>query len=221
MKVVVLIGAPGAGKGTQAALVAVRLGAVHVSTGALLREEIRTGSALGLKVKTLVEGGLLVDDETLFECCSGLLARACEARKKILLLDGVPRNLSQVTKLDTVLQKMNLKVDAALDFEVPTDVLVARLSNRWNCQKCGAIASGNSEGLAPSSCISCQANESFVRRKDDEPSSVAKRLDVYVQETAPVSGAYDGRGLLYRIDANREPELVYLEIGAVLMKKLK
>lgn len=221
MKVVVLLGAPGAGKGTQAGLIANRLGAVHISTGALLRDEIKSGSSLGQKVKSIVENGSLVDDQTLFECCSGVLSRAREAQKKILLLDGVPRNVNQVKILDTVLQKLNLKVDAALDFDVPTDLLVARLSNRWTCQKCGAIASGNSEGLAPSSCSSCQAIGSFARRKDDEPSAVQKRLDVYVTETAPVSGLYSERGLLCRIDAKLDPELVYLEVGEVITKKLK
>jgi adenylate kinase len=221
VKVIVLLGAPGAGKGTQAALIASRLGGVHISTGALLREEIKSGSQLGQKVKAIVESGSLVDDQTLFDCCSGVLSRAREAKKKILLLDGVPRNVTQVKILDSVLENLNLKVDAALDFEVPTNLLVARLSNRWTCQNCGAIASGNSEGLAPSSCNSCQAVGSFARRKDDEPSSVEKRLGVYVTETAPVSGMYNSRGLLHRVDANQEPELVYLDVGTVITKKLK
>lgn len=221
MNVVVLLGAPGAGKGTQAALIASRLGAVHISTGALLRDEIKSGSSLGQKVKTIVESGSLVDDQTLFDCCSGALSRAREAQKKLLLLDGVPRNVSQVKILDTVLQHLKLKVDAAIDFEVSTNLLVSRLSNRWTCQKCGAIASGNSEGLAPSSCNSCQAVGSFGRRKDDEPASVAKRLGVYVNETAPVSGLYNERGILHKVDASQEPELVYLDVGAVVTKKLK
>lgn len=221
MKVIVLLGAPGAGKGTQASLIASRLEAVHISTGALLREEIKSGSSLGQKVKAIVESGSLVDDQTLFDCCSGALLRAREARKKLLLLDGVPRNISQVSILDTVLQKLSLKVDAAIDFEVATDLLIKRLSNRWTCQKCGAIAAGDSEGLAPSSCNSCQSVGSFARRKDDEPASVAKRLAVYTNETAPVSGVYAERGLLHRIDASQDPEFVYLDVGAVITKKLK
>lgn len=221
MKVFVLLGAPGAGKGTQAALIASRLGAEHISTGALLREEIKSGSALGQKVKAIVESGSLVDDLTLFDCCSGVLSRAHQAQKKLLLLDGVPRNVSQVKILDSVLENLNLRVDAALDFEVPTSLLVARLSNRWTCQNCGAIATGNSEGLAPSSCNSCRAVGSFARRKDDEPASVEKRLGVYVTETAPVSFVYRERAILHRIDANQSPELVYLDVGAVITKKLK
>lgn len=221
MKVIVFLGAPGAGKGTQAALIAARLGAIHISTGAIIREEIKSGSPLGQRVKGLVESGSLVDDQTLFECCSGAMVRAREAKNELLILDGVPRNVTQVKILDTVLQNLNLKVDAALDFEVPTDLLVARLSNRWTCQKCGAIASGNSEGLAPSSCNSCQAVGSFARRKDDEPTSVAKRLGVYATETAPISGVYRERGLLHQIDANQSPERVYLDVGDVITKKLK
>ncbi len=221
MKVFVFLGAPGAGKGTQAALIASRIGAVHISTGALLREEIRSGSVLGKRVKELVESGMLVDDVTLFECCSGTLQRAQHAGKSALILDGVPRNLSQVEILDGVLSKLDLKVDAAIDFEVARDVLVKRLSNRWTCQKCSAVVSGNAEGLAPSSCSSCGATNSYARRKDDEPESVSKRLGVYDSETAPVSGSYKKRQLLCCVDANQEPELVYLEVGAVIMKKLK
>jgi len=221
VKVFVLLGAPGAGKGTQAALVASRLGAAHISTGALLREEIKSGSALGQKVKAIVESGSLVDDQTLFECCHGTLVRAKEAGKNSLLLDGVPRNLSQVRILDEVLLKLNLKVDAAIDFEVSKDVLVARLSNRWTCQKCSAVVSGNAEGLAPSSCASCGATHSYARRKDDEPAAVAKRLGVYEAETAPVSGDYQRQGLLHRLDAQRDPEMVYLDVAAVITKKLK
>lgn len=221
MKVFVLLGAPGAGKGTQASLVANRLGAAHISTGALLREEIKSGSSLGLKVRSIVESGSLVDDTTLFECFAGSLVRAKEAGRKILLLDGVPRNLSQVRILDEVLLKMNLKVDAAIDFEVSKDVLIARLSNRWTCQKCSAVASGNAEGLAPSSCNSCGATDSYARRIDDEPASVAKRLGVYEKETAPISGCYHEMGLLFRLNAYQDPELVYLDVGAVITKKLK
>jgi len=221
VKVFVLLGAPGAGKGTQAALIANRLGAVHISTGALLREEINCGSFLGQKVKSIVESGSLVDDSTLFECFAVALTRAREANKFALLLDGVPRNLNQVKILDEVLLKLSLKVDAAIDFETPVDVLIERLSNRWTCQKCSAVVPGNSEGLAPSSCGSCGATDSYARRKDDEPSSVSRRLSVYASETAPISGEYERKGLLRRIDANQEPELVYLDVGAVITKKLK
>lgn len=221
MKVFVFLGAPGAGKGTQAALIAGRLGAIHISTGALLREEIRFDSPLGQRVKSLVESGSLVDDKTLFECCSGTLKRALEAGKSALLLDGVPRNLSQVEILDDVLSKLDLKVDAAIDFEVSRDVLVKRLSNRWTCQKCSAVVSGNAEGLAPSSCSACGATNSYARRKDDEPESVSKRLGVYDTETAPVSGNYRQRQVLSVVDADQDPELVYLDVGAVIMKKLK
>lgn len=221
MNVFVLLGAPGAGKGTQASLIAARTGAVHISTGALLRDEIKSGSVLGQKVKSIVEGGSLVDDETLFSCFEGSLVRAKEAGKRVLLLDGVPRNKTQVVKLDDVLGRLSLKVDAAIDFEIPTDVLVARLSNRWTCQKCSAVVSGNAEGLAPSSCSSCGATHSFARRKDDEPASVSRRLAVYEAETAPISEIYRGRDLLCVIDADQDPELVYLNVGAVITKKLK
>jgi adenylate kinase len=202
-------------------MVAARMGAAHISTGALLRDEIKSGSLLGQKVKLIVESGSLVDDETLFGCFEGSLVRAKEAGKKILLLDGVPRNKTQVVKLDDVLGKLGLKVDAAIDFGIPTDVLVARLSNRWTCQKCSAVVSGNAEGLAPSSCSSCGATHSFARRKDDEPASVSRRLAVYEAETAPISEIYRAKDLLCGVNANQEPETVYLNVGAVITKKLK
>jgi len=221
VKVIVLLGAPGAGKGTQAGLIASRLGAAHVSTGALLRSEISSGSLLGAKVKAIVESGSLVDDVTLFECCSGVLSKAQSEQRSILLLDGVPRNIRQVSLLDSVLDKLGLKVDAAIDFEIPEKLLLARLSQRWTCQKCGAVAAGNSEGLAPSSCSSCGSVGAYVKRVDDQPASVSRRLEVYANETAPVSDFYGERAVLHRIDANREPEWVYLDVGAVITKNLK
>lgn len=219
MKVCVLLGPPGAGKGTQASLLATRLGAAHVSTGLLIRNEIASGSELGRAVKAVVESGQLVSDDLLFNCLNSGL-RKIPSSVPLLLLDGVPRTVSQVDLLDKTLATMSLKVDAAVAVTAPVEKLVDRFSKRWTCSACGTVTSFDSEALAASGqCQSCSKTGSFMRRKDDEPETVRTRFAVYDRETAPLIDVFRKRGLLAEVDGLQAVERVYVDVACKLFAK--
>lgn len=220
MKVVVLFGPPGAGKGTQAGLLASRLGAHHVSTGGLLREQIATGSPLGLRIKATVESGQLVDDVTLFEALEASLAPTDVASDGLLVLDGVPRTVSQVDKLDSSLASRNLKVDSVLYVSAPVQKLVERFAKRWACRACGFVLSlENDVGASAGSCPSCGVSGTLYRRVDDAPETVERRFRVYEAETLPVVEKYRGRGLVKEIDGLQSPERVYAHVVSFVVPK--
>lgn len=217
LKIIVFLGPPGAGKGTQAGLLAQRNSHMQtISTGLLLRNEINSASELGLKVKSVVESGKLVSDDLLFQCLSSQLEKmSVDAKKssgnKLLILDGVPRNVSQVDLLDTALNDLNLKVNRVVEFHAHTQDLVSRFASRWSCKNCGAVFSyASAEQASTQGCSACHAPAgSLFRRKDDEPESVQVRLKVYQDQTAPVSQRYDERKILVKIDALQPIEIVY------------
>ncbi len=217
MKVFVIFGPPGVGKGTQCALVAERLSVQHVSTGSIIRGEIASGSDLGKRVKDIVAGGNLVDDATLFSCLNGFLSRA-DLSKGVLLLDGVPRTTSQVSGLDDVLSKLNLKVNGVISITAPVEDLISRFSKRWTCS-CGYVGAFDSEGLARAAvCPKCSKSSSFSRRDDDRPEVVSKRMSVYRQETEPVAALYRDVGKMNEIDGLRPVEAVYLDVGRCIVE---
>ena len=212
MGVVVFLGPPGVGKGTQASYLNDRLGASHISTGALLREEIETRSSLGLEIKDVMARGDLVDDDQLFQCLENKLERVEGLSGKLLLLDGVPRTRSQVTRLDGVLAKHGLKVGLALNLSAPVEQLIERFAMRWSCRQCGQIYSYQSAPVAGHVCSKCGGSDSLVRRKDDEPESVRHRFKVFEQETAPLVSEYEDRGILRVVNGLGEPELSLIHI---------
>ena len=166
----VLLGAPGSGKGTQAARLKDHLQVPHVSTGDLLRAEVAAGSKLGLEAKEIMASGNLVSDEILLGMLEDRFSR--DDTKGGFILDGYPRNLAQAAALDRLLQRIGQPMDYAVQLEVPTELLVERIAGR-----------AQAEG-----------------RADDNPESVRKRLQVYNDSTAPVIGFYENRGTLTRID---------------------
>lgn len=219
MKVVIPFGPPGAGKGTQCELLSKRLGCEHISTGTLIRSEIASASALGKQVKELVEGGSLVNDEMLFACLESRLQKGL-FQGTALLLDGVPRTLSQVALLDALLPKYGLKVDAVLALVAPTESLVARFAKRWTCSVCSSVASFENEQLAQvATCNNCQSAGTFARRKDDSAEAISKRLEIYQEVTAPILRVYRERGLVSEFDGLKAIEHVYLELGTAVVKK--
>jgi adenylate kinase len=213
MNVFVFMGPPGVGKGTQSGLVASRLGAEHLSTGLLLRNEIASGSELGKAIKSVVESGALVSDELILSC----LDKRLESSKKgdeWLLLDGIPRTLPQVSGLDIVLAKHDLKVDVVGALVAPLDELVERFSYRWTCSQCGRVESFvDAEVALKTSCLKCGASHSFKRREDDSPVAVRKRFEVYDRETAPVIDVYRKRGILFEVNGLRAVEKVYVQVA--------
>lgn len=193
--IIVLLGPPGAGKGTQGDLLAERLGIPKIATGDVLRAAVREGTPMGLAAKAIMDRGDLVSDDIILGIIKDALGTPAAARGAIL--DGVVRTEAQAAGLERVLDELGRKLDAVLIFEVPDEELVKRLSGRTVCESCQTPYTGREPG---SKCEKCGGR--LVRRKDDEPEAIRNRLAVYQRQTAPVIDWYrrDG-GRLISIDA--------------------
>ncbi len=196
---IVLLGAPGAGKGTYAARVSERIGILPISTGEIFRRAIRSGSALGEEVKSYVESGKLVPDD--------VLRRVLEARlsepdcAKGFLLDGYPRTAVQARDLDGILESMGTGLSLVIAIEADEEMLVKRLGGRRSCPKCGSVY--NVYTLKPATDGACdKCGTSLVTRPDDEPETIRKRFALYQQQSAPLAAMYRERGLLKSIQAS-------------------
>jgi len=194
---IVMLGAPGAGKGTQAGLLTKKFGWVHISTGDILREAIKQGSDLGKRVSKYVEAGDLVPDDLIIEIMGERLSKAdCKAG---FILDGFPRTVVQAEKLDNLLAHLNESLDAVVSVDVPEQAIIARLSRRFVCEKCGKIVTADQgENLEGSECSECGGR--LIRRKDDQPETIRHRLKVYNESTKALISYYEGRKLLKKID---------------------
>ena len=186
--IIVLFGKPGAGKGTQAPLLAAALGVPTLSTGDELRAAIRGGTALGLEAKGFMDAGELVPDAVIMGIIKQALGEPRNARG--VLLDGVVRTVPQAEGLSKVCQELGTKVEAVLCFDIDDDEIVRRLSGRTVCEKCQTPYTGREPGTA------CDKNDggTLVRRKDDEPEAIRNRLVVYERQTAPVLKWYRENG---------------------------
>jgi len=207
----VFLGAPGAGKGTQAKRVAADSGVAHISTGDLLREEVKSGSALGADAKTYMDAGKLVPDQLIIDMVKSRIAGPGLAEGAGgWILDGFPRTLPQAEALDN-----NLSGDNALthviSFAVPEEVLMGRLTGRRTCSKCGAIWHIEHKPTSKDG-ICDQCGGELTQRSDDREEAIAKRLQVYRSQTAPLLAYYRDRGVLREIDANRSPDVVFQEL---------
>lgn len=209
----VLLGPPGAGKGTQAQEISRRLDIPHVSTGDMFRAAIRSGTELGRKAKEYLEAGLLVPDEVTIGLVKDRLSRRdCEGG---FLLDGFPRTVPQAQALDEWLAERGLKLDAVLDIEAPREVLLVRLTGRRICPHCGTTYhTVYNPPRQPGHCDVCGGE--LIQRQDDREDTVRERLEVYDRQTSPLKGYYRQRGVLYEINGNQEIGQVLKEIGAVL-----
>lgn len=194
----ILLGPPGAGKGTQAKRLAASLGVPQLSTGDMLRAEVAAGSALGLKVKAVMDSGKLVSDDILID----LIAHRIDQPdcRKGFILDGFPRSLPQAEALDRMLADRRLRIDRVIEMAVQDDALVERITGRFTCGKCGAgyhdkFQRPKREGV----CDQCGGTE-FTRRADDNETAVRTRLAAYHAQTAPLLPYYRGRGVLATVD---------------------
>lgn len=208
---IVLLGPPGVGKGTQAARLKEALGLRHLSTGDVLRQAVRDGSPLGLRIKAVMESGALVSDALVGEVVESALSDLGgpgESGTGGYLLDGFPRTIGQVAILDGVLQRRGLRLDHAVLIDAPEDVVLRRLTGRRVCEACGALYHVDSK--KPSRDGVCdECGQPIVQRPDDSESTVARRLRVYQEETAPLAGEYGRRGLLRVVDGTGEPDAVF------------
>lgn len=204
---IVLLGAPGAGKGTQAQRLVADYGVAHISTGDLLRAAVKAQSELGVAAKKHMDAGELVPDQLVIDLVKERLA--ADDAQKGFILDGFPRNTTQAVTLDTELAAMGRELDGALLVDVPAEVIIDRLSSRRTCRDCGYTA-----GPDTTVCPSC-AGEMY-QRDDDKPETIKNRLDVYEKNTSPLVEYYRGQGILKVVDGNRDIDLVYTDVKAEL-----
>jgi adenylate kinase len=202
---IVLLGPPGAGKGTVAKELSERLGVPHVSTGDMLRGAVREGTPLGLKAKAVMESGGLVSDELLTGIVKERLAKSDCAGG--FLLDGYPRNLSQAGILGEILTELGKDGLRAVELEVADDVIVSRLGSRRSCPSCGTVYNlVSSPPKSPGVCDKCSAG--LVQRDDDKESVIRERLRVYHEKTAPLSEHFRTQGSLLCVPGDRSPSEV-------------
>jgi adenylate kinase len=195
---IVLLGPPGAGKGTQAKRLEERYGLIQLSTGDMLRAAVASGSEIGLKAKAIMEAGQLVPDEVVIALIADRIDRP-DARKGFIL-DGFPRTTKQAQALDVMLAEKGIKLDHVIEMKVDDALLVDRISGRYTCAKCGAgYHDRNQQPKVPGVCDACGSTE-FKRRADDNAETVTKRLDAYHAQTAPILPYYRGKGSLQSID---------------------
>jgi adenylate kinase len=207
--VVVLLGPPGVGKGTQAVRLVDELGAAHVSTGDLLRAARRDGTDLGRLAQGYMDRGELVPDDLILDLVRDHLEGIDPDTD--VLFDGFPRTTDQATGLDTVLSNGGRRVDAVVLFEAPDETLVRRLSGRRSCPDCGAVYNIYfSPPIQEDTCDRCGG--ALVHRVDDEPETVARRLQVYLEQTAPLISFYaEHEASMQRIAADRDVDEIYAD----------
>lgn len=208
-----LLGAPGVGKGTQSKLLVDKYGIVQISTGDMLREAIKQGTELGLKAKTFMDGGKLVPDDVII----GLAQHKIQSREcsKGFILDGFPRTLAQASALDRILADMGSRLHAVFEMTVSHEKLADRLGSRIICRACGAVY--NRMTQPPKTAGVCdRCGGEIYQRSDDTPEAIRKRLEVYETETAPLREYYAQRGKLTAIDGDRPVEIVFAEILSVI-----
>lgn len=204
---IVLLGAPGAGKGTQAAKLVEEFATPHISTGDILRAAVKNQTELGKKAKGYMDAGDLVPDSLIIDLMDERLREPdCE---KGFILDGFPRTTAQAVALDDMLARLERPLDAALLVDVDPEVIIKRLTERRCCKECGYIGT-----VADATCPKCGGE--MYQRDDDNETTVRNRLDVYAKSTSPLIDYYKGKGLLKSVDGDRPVDTVYVDVKALL-----
>ena len=208
-----IIGAPGTGKGTMSEKLIAEYGVVHISTGDMLRESVAAQTEVGLKAKSYMDAGKLVPDEVIHDIILERLGK--NDIESGFLMDGYPRTLAQAEDLDVILNALNKKIDCVLNLELDENVLIDRITGRRICPECKSVyhiksMPPKSEGI----CDNCGA--SLITRKDDTVESLSVRLEAYHDSTKPVIEYYASKGLVHNINSDQKPEAVFADIQKVL-----
>lgn len=210
---IVLLGAPGAGKGTQAEKTVEAFSLAHVSTGDILRAAVKAGTPLGLEAKRYMDAGELVPDLVVIGLVKDRIAQP-DANEGFIL-DGFPRTAGQALALDAALADMGKDLDAVINIDVDRDVIVTRLTSRYTCRECGKIYNVlASPPVKEGVCDSCTGE--LYQRDDDNETTVRARLETFDTSTAPLVDYYDGKGLLRTIDGDRPVDVVFADVRAAL-----
>ncbi|MAF47128.1 MAG: adenylate kinase [Rhodospirillales bacterium] len=209
----ILLGPPGAGKGTQSERLVELYGLVQLSTGEMLREEVKLKSELGNRAKEIMDAGQLVPDELIISMISG---RIDQARGNGVILDGFPRTPAQAKALDLMLVEKGMNLDRVIQIEIDEDQVVGRLTGRYSCANCGSgyhdvFNTPEVEGI----CDKCGSKE-FLRRSDDNVETVRSRLVAYREQTAPILPYYAEAGRLSTVDGMGGPEQVFVQIKEIV-----
>ncbi|MRG55241.1 Adenylate kinase [Phyllobacterium sp. YR620] len=210
----ILLGPPGAGKGTQSQRLVEKLGIPQLSTGDMLREAVKAGTEVGLKAKAVMDAGNLVSDEIVNAIVSERIDQPDAV--KGFILDGYPRTLVQADAVEDMLAAKGLELDCVIELEVDDNVLVERISGRYSCAKCGTgYHDTNKKPHVAGVCDKCGSTE-FKRRPDDNAETVRTRLEAYYKQTSPLIGYYYAKGKLKKVDGMADMEDVTASIEKIL-----
>ncbi|MCM1268722.1 MAG: adenylate kinase [Bacteroidales bacterium] len=210
---IIMLGAPGAGKGTQAKMIADTYGIPHVSTGDIFRMNIKNGTQLGMEAKTYMDQGLLVPDELTVRILLDRVAQ--DDCKNGYVLDGFPRTIPQAEVLEDALTKLGDRIDYAINVEIPDENIIRRMGGRRACLSCGATY--HIEHVPPKKEGVCdQCGQELVLRDDDKPETVKNRLNVYHEQTQPLIDFYAKKGVLKSVDGTQDMQDVFGAIKEIL-----
>jgi adenylate kinase len=210
---IIMLGAPGACKGTQAKKLSSKYDIPHISTGDIFRANIKGETALGLKAKEYMDQGLLVPDELVVDLVADrILEKDCS---KGFVLDGFPRTIPQAENLDAALVKMGAAIDFAIDVDVPDEAIVKRMSGRRACVQCGGTY--HTVYIAPKVEDVCDVcGSALILRDDDQPDTVLKRLGVYHEQTQPLIDYFTSKGILVSVDGQQEIDVIFESISKIV-----
>ncbi len=210
---IIMLGAPGAGKGTQARIIAEKFGIPNISTGDIFRANIKNGTQLGMEAKKYMDQGLLVPDELTVKILLDRMEQ--DDCKNGYILDGFPRNIPQAEVLDKALEERKEKLDYAINVDVPDENIIKRMSGRRACTGCGATY--HVEHIPPKTEGICDiCGQELVLRDDDKSETVKNRLDVYHKQTQPLIDFYEAKGILNTVDGTMDMRDVSAAIAAIL-----